>query len=266
MSDTYQHSDPYLDTNSIESRFRAKRFRRVQAMLDAMLAESGRVEILDLGGTEKYWNIARDFLDANRDNIHITLVNIEVDRIIDTEMFTSIAGDACDQELFLGRTFELVHSNSVIEHVGDAERIAAFAVNVRRLGQRYFIQTPDYWCPLEPHFRFPGFHWLPIAVRTELLHRFNLGFYHKEPNRADARAVVEDIRLLNAREMALLFPGASIEFETVKGIPKSIMAVADKRGAGLSAQEKEAFTSPVIAPRRAHFTAKQATLVPEHAD
>ena len=72
-----------------------------------------------------------------------------------------MVGDACDPKLFEGRRFDFVHSNSVIEHVGDDEQIRRFARNTRRLGDRYYMQTPDYWFPYEPHFRFPGF---PMAA------------------------------------------------------------------------------------------------------
>ena len=53
-----RRSDPYVDASSLEFQFRAKRFVQIRNLIDAVLAEQERCEIIDLGGTEKYWSIA----------------------------------------------------------------------------------------------------------------------------------------------------------------------------------------------------------------
>lgn len=222
-----KRADPYADPTSLEFGFRAKRFGRVRALIEAALAERGHCNILDLGGTESYWRIGGDFIAANRDRLHITLVNPEAEQAVDAKLFTSITGDATDPALFAGRRFDLVHSNSVIEHVGDDKAMQRFADNVRRLGRRYFVQTPNYWFPFEPHFRFPGFQYLPVWVRREMLMRMRLGFFSPVPDRTEAQAVIDHHRLVTARQMRGFFPDAEIAFETFKGLNKSIMAVRD---------------------------------------
>ena len=42
---------------------------------------------------------------------------------------------------------------------------------MRRIASAYWVQTPNFWFPIEPHFLMPGWQWMPRAVRTELLHR-----------------------------------------------------------------------------------------------
>ncbi|MBK8456762.1 MAG: class I SAM-dependent methyltransferase [Phyllobacteriaceae bacterium] len=237
-------ANPYLDQTSIEFRFRARRFERVKAMIAMTIAERGHCDILDLGGTETYWRIGAEFIAANRDKLRITLVNPEAETARDRALFTSLAGDATDPALFAGRTFDLVHSNSVIEHVGDDAAMQRFAVNVRRLGRRYFVQTPNYWFPYEPHFRFPGFQYLPVFVRREMLRRFALGFFRPVPDRREAQDVIDHHRLVTASQMRCFFPDAEIGFEKFKGLNKSIMAVRDAAPARLVVDE-----APTLAPR-----------------
>ncbi|MCQ0988342.1 class I SAM-dependent methyltransferase [Jiella marina] len=213
---------------SVERQFRARRFRHMRAMIDACLREKETVEILDLGGTEDYWRIAEDYLAQNAGRIHITMVNNEPGVPPSSAAFSAAAGDACDPELFAGRRFDIVHSNSVIEHVGDEARMAAFADNVRRLSDRFFVQTPNYWFPLEPHFRFVGFQWLPLGMRIALMQRFNLGFFPRARSYEEAHANVAEIRLLDRRMMRCLFPEAAIVDEKIFGLTKSLMAIRGK--------------------------------------
>jgi hypothetical protein len=228
MSISENGRDPYKDRKSIEFSFRAKRFAHIQKLIEAALAEKPegeKVEILDLGGSEKYWLIGEAFIEANRDRLHFTLINPEKQEEKDTETFTFLVGDATDPALFAGRTFDVVHSNSVIEHVGDWTAITRFAENTRRLGKRYYMQTPNYWFPYEPHFRFIGFQWLPVPARIWLMTKMRLGFFPRQETADEARFHVESIRLLTTGQVRKLFPDAQIEFEKIVGLAKSILAI-----------------------------------------
>jgi hypothetical protein len=217
--------DPYKNTKSIEFAFRAKRFEEIRKIIQAILDEKGHADILDLGGSEKYWLVGADFLRANRHRLKFTIINPEVQESIDTSLFKFIAGDACDPELFEGQRFDFVHSNSVIEHVGDLEQMRRFAKNTRRLGDRYYMQTPNFWFPYEPHFRFPVFQWLPAGVRAWLMMRRKLGFFSRQTVWKEARHHVDSIQLLSAGDVRALFPDAQIRREWFLGLPKSIMAI-----------------------------------------
>ena len=61
---------------------------------------------------------------------------------------------------FADREFPIAYSNSVIEHIPKHLQ-RAFADEVRRVGERYFVQTPNRWFPIEPHYLVPAWHWLP---------------------------------------------------------------------------------------------------------
>jgi SAM-dependent methyltransferase len=71
-----------------------------------------------------------------------------------------VQGDACALP-FPDSSFDVVHSNAVIEHVGARERQEAFVREALRVGGRLFVTTPNRWFPIEVHTRLPLVHWLP---------------------------------------------------------------------------------------------------------
>jgi SAM-dependent methyltransferase len=75
-----------------------------------------------------------------------------------------VRADATEGLPFANDEFDLVYCSSVIEHVEPARR-DAFARELRRVGRGWFVQTPAFSFPLEPHALLPGAHWLPLALR-----------------------------------------------------------------------------------------------------
>jgi 2-polyprenyl-3-methyl-5-hydroxy-6-metoxy-1,4-benzoquinol methylase len=124
-------------------------------------------------------------------------------------------GDATHMP-FTDGSFPVAFSNSVIEHVPKAQW-PAFAREIRRVAWRYYVQTPNRWFPIEPHYQVPFFQFLPKRVRRALNRRFTLGWQPK--------GHWEEINLLSARELRRLFPDAEIRRERVFGLTKSLMAV-----------------------------------------
>lgn len=137
----------------------------------------------------------------------VTIVNIEGTELGEGP-FKCMVGNACkiDQP---DNSFDIVHSNSVIEHVGGWNEVSAFAGEARRLAPVYYVQTPKWWFPIDPHFwKAPFFHWMPEAVRTELLTRFSIATAGRITDRRLARQIVEETRLVTGRQMRELFPDA----------------------------------------------------------
>lgn len=216
----------YGDVRSLAYRFRQRRFALLQPVIERIIARKGHCRIADIGGTEYYWQIAGDFIARAAVEIH--LINLEKAATIGGK-FTTHAGDACRLAAFADDSFDLVHSNSVIEHVGDWRRMTAMADEVRRLAPAYFVQTPNFWFPYEPHFRAPFFHWLPEPVRARLLMRFNLGFGGRRATLDAAMQGLQSSNLIGEAQMAALFPDARIAREKVFCLTKSLMAIREER-------------------------------------
>lgn len=189
-----------MKPHDLGNRFRQRRMRK---FLD--LVPSGRpVRILDLGGTAAYWRALPGLYGAR--DVEIVILNLDQGEARDQNLAIRY-GDACATGL-ADMSFDIVHSNSVIEHVGDWPRIEAMAREVRRLAPADFIQTPNFWFPIEPHYKLPAVQFLPPALRKAVT--------GDDPAR---------IRLLAAREMRRLFPDSQLWRERVLGLTKSLVAI-----------------------------------------
>ncbi len=202
------------------SSFRVKRFAYIHELIESCFKRHGRVRIVDLGGTCQYWSLlsAAEFTEMN---IELTIINItEVAHQNTNDRIEFITADACELSRYSDNSFELVHSNSVIEHVGTWERMQAFAAEVRRLAPVYYIQTPNFWFPLEPHHNIPFFHWLPLYSQVWLLQqKYGIQDY------AAALQRYEGTRMLSKRALCSLFPDSAIQEEKFLFLTKSFMAI-----------------------------------------
>lgn len=57
------------------------------------------------------------------------------------------------------QSFDLMVSNAVIEHVGDAADQARMVAEHDRVGRCWVITTPNRWFPVESHTFVPFLHW-----------------------------------------------------------------------------------------------------------
>jgi hypothetical protein len=207
---------------SFGNRNRSRRFDAFEVLFDGVAAELDRpVTILDVGGTNSFWK-QRGWV--GRDDVLITTANLEEEEKVFENVEPRVL-DATDMKEFGDGSFDIVFSNSVIEHLRNLEAQEKMAAEVRRLGRRYWIQTPNYWFPVEPHFLTPGWQYLPVSVRVQLLRRRRWGWRGPCPDPVEARTLVEEIRLLKKKEMRRLFPDAELMEERFAGLLKSFVAI-----------------------------------------
>ncbi len=203
------------DPGSLSTRLRRRRFAFFGALLDRVAKP---IRVLDVGGTPAFWQMMES---SERRDLEITLLNLfDIERT--PPHFHCVVGDARDLTRFADREFDVVFSNSVIEHVGNYGDQQKMAEGVRRVGKRYFVQTPNKYFPIEPHFFVPLFQFLPITGRAWLLNHFDLGWYKREPDYQAAKREVEAIRLLTEGELIRLFPEGVLRKERFFGFTKSL--------------------------------------------
>jgi ubiquinone/menaquinone biosynthesis C-methylase UbiE len=184
-------------------------------------AVTNETRILDVGGTPFNWSL----LDVHP---RVTIVNMPRAREAFNAQFRSVFADGRALP-FPDRSFDIVFSNSVIEHVGDPESQRQFANEIARVGQSYWVQTPNRSFPVEPHLLTPFLHFLPAALQRRIARKFTVWSLIERPTPDRWEFYIEhylrDIRLLDARELERLFRGAGIVRERLCGLTKSLIAV-----------------------------------------
>lgn len=182
--------------------------------------------VLDVGGTPDCWRCLA---------VLPRLVFLNTPRARE-EVGESVAWVAGDGRLlpFADRAFDIVFSNSVIEHVGDADSQRRFAAEAMRVGRAYWVQTPNRWFPVEQHLLTPFVHWLPKRWQRAIVPRFTVWgiVVRTTPDRRQfyLRHYLDEVKLLDARELRQLFPRAQVIRERFCGWTKSL--VAYERGNG----------------------------------
>jgi hypothetical protein len=222
---------------ALSAYFRARRDVRLRSLIDDMAASRRPVRILDLGGSVAYWKrFGLPYLRERR--VRVTVLNQTHDELradgMGDALFTTAIGDACTLPQFGRLDFDIVHSNSVIEHVGDFARMQAFARETRRVGRAYYVQTPYFWFPIDPHFyRAPMIHWLPRPLGASWLMSYRVAQGGRVRRREHAINILQEVRLLTLRRLRSLFPEARIHHERFGPLTKSLIALHGGRdGAG----------------------------------
>lgn len=86
---------------------------------------------------------------------------------------------------FADTSFDVVISNHVIEHVGDADAQGRHLAEIRRVMRPSgfgYLAVPNRWMLTEPHYRLKFLSWWPRALRTPYLRLMRKGtFYDCEP-------------------------------------------------------------------------------------
>jgi len=217
---------------------RLRRFTRQQRLKlfnEFMRGVAGRISLIDLGGTVKFWenwglekNPLLDVTLVNnhdRDKAHandpITLPNI---RRLNADVLTLSAADFAK--------YDVIFSNSLIEHLPGRDLQRQLASAIIDSGRPYFLQTPNKRSPLDPHFPrayVPFFATYPRAVQARLLSWSALGSSSASPTYGAALTRLQNYFPLTTSDVRQLFPQARIVVERPLGVPISIVAMSAAR-------------------------------------
>jgi hypothetical protein len=194
------------------------RRRRMKCFVDDF-GVSSSTRVLDVGGNSFNWQ----FVDVRP---RLTFVNIGADYFGHHLAATDrrVVADGCDLP-FGDQTWDIVFCNSVIEHLGSPAKQQRLASEIERVGISYFVQTPNYWFPIEPHYLAPGVQFVPRPARGLAARWLTPWGWIERPSSAEARASADEIQLLTRSEMAALFPNGRIASERAFGLDKSLIAV-----------------------------------------
>jgi SAM-dependent methyltransferase len=212
-----------------------RRFQSARAdLLLELLQPRQNASVLDLGGATGAFAA---LIAARRPDLRFTVADTEPTRFIarDHHGFAEAALDAEGPLPFSDRAFDVVVCNSVIEHVtlpkrrcldeviaepqwkaAALARQRAFAAEIMRVGRHFFVQTPHSAFPIDVHMWLPFTGWLSHDMARRLVRITDRVWIKK--------CRVADWHLLDERDMADLFPGASVTVETFWRLPKSVVA------------------------------------------
>jgi Methyltransferase domain len=207
-----------LSIHSVYKQIRPLFRRRRMAQFVAAFQPDTSHHILDVGGYADFWassGVASD----------ITLLNIH-----------PVRGDALppNMHIMLGdgtaltcddKSFSIVFSNSVIEHLGSFENQQRFAKECMRVGHGLWVQTPSKSFPIEPHFLSPFIHFFPKGWQRRMLRNFTVWGWLTRPSDTQIENVLAEIRLLTLAELERLFPDCEIKKEKFLGLTKSFIVV-----------------------------------------
>lgn len=206
---------------SVGARMRAQRWELVAKSFP----DFASVSVLDLGGTVEAWR------RAPLRPACVTVLNLYEPGRSQEDWLVPITGDACRAREALASagaapSYDVVFSNSLLEHVGGHAQRVALAREVHALAPRHWVQTPYRYFPLEPHWLFPGLQFLPLPARARLAAHWPLA--HSSPESpAEAMSEVQWTELVGVAELRAYFPRSVIHRERVAGLTKSLVAVAD---------------------------------------
>ncbi len=200
---------------SLGARKRARRWEWFRATFPHIETMS----VVDLGGRAESW------LRAPVRPAAVHLINLEPQPSDPPSWIRADQADICDLPGHIASgAYDLVFSNAVIEHVGGHAQRLRFADTVHKLANRHWIQTPYRYFPIEPHWLFPGFQFLPLTVRGEISRRWPL-VHTQSVSHADGVRAALEVELLSRTEMAVYFPDSELRLERALGMVKSLIAV-----------------------------------------
>ncbi|MCL4498894.1 MAG: class I SAM-dependent methyltransferase [Chloroflexi bacterium] len=186
-------------------------------------------KVLDVGGEDGRY---LEGLYPYRANI--TVVDLRLEPLVALrQQFPEIAtvqSNGCHLP-FADDSFDIVFANSLLEHVVGIVDRRQLANEIMRVGRRFFVATPNYYFPFEPHYHVPLFQFLPRRLQQAIKHRIGLGWYPK--------GVWEEIALLTPGKMRRLFPGARLFVHGVLGLPQTLIACTLPPSAGIMSNEQE---------------------------
>jgi SAM-dependent methyltransferase len=198
----------------LSRRSRRKKFE----LLDALFAPRPEDRVLDVGAS------GATFMDYTFEDYYAYPDRIVAGGIVSREVLAAgrryprahyAMFDGCALP-FPDKSFDLVFSNAVIEHLPAPGQQERFAREIMRVGRSWFVTTPNYWFPFESHYHLPFIQFLPREAQR---------WYNRWLGTAIPKGKVPDLALLSARKLRGLFPGSRVVRVRVTFWPETLVAL-----------------------------------------
>lgn len=214
--------------DSYAQKLAARQRREMYERFLAAVAPRPGETILDVGVTSDQTYPASNYLEAwYPDKSVITAAGVDDASFLETLYpgMRFVHADGLDLP-FEDRSFDVVHSSAVLEHVGKrANQRQLIAETCRVARKMVFLTTPNRWFPMEVHTALPLIHWLPAPAFRAILRRLGLPFFADEAH----------LNLISGRELLELAKTVpDFDFE-VAGVPlfgftSNLLLIGKRRG------------------------------------
>ena len=218
--------------SSLIGAVRARAARHRSTLFRRHVEALGRpLRILDLGGSVQMWT---RWGVTEADGLHIVLAN---DHRTDTthrseplpgRFMNAWSVNALELSPDVFSHYDLVFSNSMLEHLPSPAAQARLAAAIMASGKPYFIQVPNKRCIVDPHFPHPlaaYFALWPRRLQVWAHAHHALGSSGRAGSMAAAHAAIATYHPLTRRELAALFPDGRVVTEWNLGLPMSLVAM-----------------------------------------
>jgi hypothetical protein len=192
---------------------RKSRARKHRLFLE-LLRPTPEMRILNVGATGTRFGLSEQFESFYHECFHIVGGGISLPEAQDYQAsfpgVQALVFDGCALP-FGDRSFDIVYSNAVLEHLPGRDYVERFAREVQRVGKGWFIATPNLWYPIEPHYHLPFVQFLPEAIQRKLVRQIG-------------KVPYDNLKLLTRKEMKQLFARGEVAACRVTFYPETLIA------------------------------------------
>jgi 2-polyprenyl-3-methyl-5-hydroxy-6-metoxy-1,4-benzoquinol methylase len=216
---------------------RARKASRIETVIRTVCPDIASKELLDIGTGSGI--IASYFQDKVASLRSVDVVDERVDTDFRFDLMKSERLPCEDA------SFDLAISNHVIEHVDDQILHLQEIARVLRPGGFCYLATPNFFWPVEPHFRLPFLAWLPTpALRDSYVRRTRRGARYDaslltrrklETQAAHAGLHCRDVSFevtstILAEKLGLDVGFTKPLWPAVRGLAPSLVCILERRG------------------------------------
>jgi 2-polyprenyl-3-methyl-5-hydroxy-6-metoxy-1,4-benzoquinol methylase len=186
--------------NRLFSYFHAKSHEEKFRLFVKLLKPTPAMRILNVGASGPNFAFAEQFESLYEHRNQVIGGGISLSEVQDYQRsfpgVKTLVFNGCALP-FRDKSFDVVYSNAVIEHLADRYAQLRFAAEVVRVGRGWFVTTPNLWYPIEPHYHLPLVQLLPQSWQRGLV-------------RALGRTPYDNLNLLTKTQLQRLLPGGNV--------------------------------------------------------